>query len=119
MGEMGREFNGSYAQYVLIPNNQIYTIKTKLNWEDLSAVPETYYTAYGSLKSLNLQNGDNLLIRGGTSGVGVAAINLAKSSSKLINITATTRFMKKRELLIGSGAKKSCFRSQLSTPDKK
>ena len=44
MGEMGRAFDGSYAEYVLLPNDQIYTVETNLTWTELAAVPETYYT---------------------------------------------------------------------------
>lgn len=50
MGGMGREFDGSYAEYTLLPNKHIYTVHTDLNWDDLTAVPETCGTAYGSLK---------------------------------------------------------------------
>lgn len=50
MGEMGRAFDGSYAEYVLLPNDQIYTVETNLTWTELAAVPETYYTALGSMK---------------------------------------------------------------------
>lgn len=43
MGEMGRKFDGSYAEYVLLPNNQIYPIDTNLDWLTLTTIPETYY----------------------------------------------------------------------------
>lgn len=49
MGEMGREFDGSYAEYVILPNEQIYPIESNLSWEVLAAIPETYHTAYGAL----------------------------------------------------------------------
>lgn len=45
MGEMGRAFDGSYAEYVLLPNSHIYPIETGLDWKTLAALPETYYTA--------------------------------------------------------------------------
>ena len=77
MGGMGRVFNGSYAEYVLLSNKQIYSVNTKLTISDLTAVPETYGTAYGSLIKLQLDDADSLLIRGATSGVGVAAAKLA------------------------------------------
>ena len=47
MGEMGRAFDGGYAQYVLLPNEQIYPVRSSLAWEEFAAVPETGYTAYG------------------------------------------------------------------------
>ena len=42
MGEMGREYDGGYAEYVLLPNEQIYPVTTSLSWEELAAVPETF-----------------------------------------------------------------------------
>ena len=45
---MGRAFDGSYAKYTLLPNAQVYPITSSLSWSDLAAVPETYYTAFGS-----------------------------------------------------------------------
>lgn len=64
MGEMGRDFDGSYAEYVLLPNNQIYPIQTKLSWENLAAVPETCFTAFGSMKQLRIGKNDTILVRG-------------------------------------------------------
>lgn len=61
MGGMGREFDGGYAQYVLLPNEQIYPVRTDLSWADLAAVPETYYTAYQSMLALDVQAGDVVL----------------------------------------------------------
>ena len=49
MGEMGRAYDGGYAEYALLPNDNLYTITSDLNWRDLASVPETYYTAYGSM----------------------------------------------------------------------
>lgn len=98
MGEMGRDFDGSYAEYVLLPNNQIYPVDTKLSWSDLAAIPETFYTAYGALNGLQLKDNDRLLIRAGTSGVGVASAKLAKAMNDVF-ISSTTRNPKKSILL--------------------
>ena len=69
MGEMGRAFNGSYAEYVLLPNEQIYPVHTDLDWTTLAAIPETYYTAFGSLQQLRIAPQDRVLVRGAGSGV--------------------------------------------------
>ena len=62
MGEMGRAFDGSYAEYVLLPNDQIYTVETNLTWTELVAVPETYYTALGSMKNLRIEPNDKISV---------------------------------------------------------
>lgn len=79
IGEMGRAFDGSYAEYVLLPNAQIYPIDSALDWATLAAVPETYYTAFGSLQKLNIRPQDRVLVRGASSGVGVAFAQLVKA----------------------------------------
>src|SRR4051794_10380363 len=74
MGEMGREFDGGYAEYALLPNSLLMPIATTLPWDVFAALPETYLTAQGSLDALGVVPGapGRLLIRGGTSSVGLA-----------------------------------------------
>lgn len=80
MGGMGRSFNGSYAEYALLPATNVFKVETDLDWVSLAAIPETYFTAYGSLtECLLLNESDTLLIRGATSTVGQAAIQLGKA----------------------------------------
>ncbi|MCR4993796.1 MAG: zinc-binding dehydrogenase [Bacteroidales bacterium] len=80
MGGMGRSFNGSYAEFALLPAKNVFKVHTDLDWLALAAIPETYYTAFGSLtEGLLLQPSDVLLVRGATSTVGLAAIQLAKA----------------------------------------
>jgi alcohol dehydrogenase groES domain protein len=104
MGGLGREFGGSYAEYTLVPENQVYPLQLpEENWEILAAYPELYYTAYGSLfKSLKLQNDETLLIRGGTGSVALAAMQLAKSIN--VKTVATTRDEQKIGFLKENGA---------------
>lgn len=98
-GKMGRDFDGSYAEYVLVPNDQIYPVTTTLTPAQLAAVPETYCTAFGIFNSLQLKADDRVLIRSATSGVGVAVIKLIQSLPFNITITGTTRNPRKRRLL--------------------
>ena len=80
MGGMGRSFNGSYQEYALLPAKNVFKVVSNLDWISLAAIPETYFTAYGSLKEcLLLKDKDTLLVRGATSTVGQAAIQLAKA----------------------------------------
>jgi len=103
MGEMGRAFDGSYAEYVLLPNEQIYPVTTELDWADLAAVPETFYTAFGSLKTLNLTETDSVLIRSGASGVGIAALHLIKAKFPNMKVTGSVRKDSKKQRLLDSG----------------
>lgn len=91
MGEMGRAFDGSYAEYVLLPNEQIYPVHTDLDWTTLAAIPETYYTAFGSLQQLRIAPQDCVLVRGAGSGVGVAFAQLLKAQFPHIVLHGSTR----------------------------
>ncbi|MDE5876153.1 MAG: zinc-binding dehydrogenase [Muribaculaceae bacterium] len=103
MGGMGRSFNGSYAEYALLPSRIVFAVDSNLDWDELAAIPETFYTAYGSLvMSLQLSKNDILLVRGGTSTVGLAAIQLAKAIDA--KVVATTRSERKASLLREYGA---------------
>ena len=91
MGGMGRSFNGSYAEYALLPRRIVFKIESDLPWEAIGAVPETYFTAWGSLfECLHLTAGDTLLIRGATCALGYAVIQIAKALGCRI-IAATHR----------------------------
>jgi len=103
MGGMGRTFDGSYAEYVLIPAKNVFPVDTDLSWAELGAIPETYFTAYGSLfDCLQIQLGETILVRGGTSAAGLAAIQMAKAVGA--TVLASTRSGNKREFLKSHGA---------------
>ncbi len=71
MGGMGRSFDGSYAEYALLPRRIIFPVESGLDWASLGAAPETYFTAWGSLfECLRLAPDDTLLIRGATCALG-------------------------------------------------
>ncbi|NOX70061.1 MAG: zinc-binding dehydrogenase [Gammaproteobacteria bacterium] len=103
MGGMGRAFDGSYAEYTSVPAEQVQAINTSLDWHVLGALPEMMQTAWGSLtRSLDLQAGQSLLIRGGTTSVGLAAAILAKR--KGATVAATTRITDRESMLKNNGA---------------
>ena len=91
MGEMGRAFDGSYAEYTLLPNAQVYPINTLLSWEDLAAVPETYYTAFGSMQNLQIKPTDTVLVRAAASGVGIAFLRLVKAQYPSLRVVGSIR----------------------------
>jgi NADPH:quinone reductase-like Zn-dependent oxidoreductase len=102
MGGMGRQFDGSYAEYTCVPATQVQTVKTGLSWDVLGAVPEMLQTAWGSLfKSLRLEKAERLLVRGGTTSVGLAATAIAKNHGAFV--AATTRRPDREQLLRASG----------------
>lgn len=110
MGGMGRSFNGGYAEYALLPEKIVFRIDDNvfdnLTLEEIIAVPETYFTAYGSIKSLNLKKEDTLLIRGATSSLGLSVMKLAKAIG--CKILATSRSKDRFDNLKTNGADE-CF----------
>jgi len=103
MGGMGRAYDGGYAEYALVPAGQVMPLQTSLPWEILAAIPETFLTAWGALfEAMELEQGMSLLVRGGTSSVGMAAITLAKARG--IRVLATTRSAAKVAALREQGA---------------
>jgi NADPH2:quinone reductase len=90
MGGMGRTFDGGYAEFTSVPATQVIPFRSELDWATLGAIPEMVQTAYGSLTvGLDAQPGQTLLIRGGTSSVGMAAAILAKDRG--LTVLSTTR----------------------------
>ena len=103
MGGMGRQFDGGYAEYTCVPASQVQVIKTSLAWQTLGAIPEMLQTAWGSVfKSLRLGTGERLLIRGGTTSVGLAAAAIAKKRGAVV--ASTSRRPDREQLLRSSGA---------------
>lgn len=98
MGGMGRSFDGGYAEFTCVPCSQVIPFHSELDWATLGAVPEMLQTAYGSLTvGLDMQPGQSILIRGGTSSVGMAAAILAKRHG--LTVLSTTRNPAKADAL--------------------
>lgn len=105
MGGMGRQFDGSYAEYTLVPHECVFPLSTNLSWERLAALPEMLQTTHGSLyTALEIDRAQSLLIRGGTSSIGMAALALAKQAG--LRVGTTTRNPSKVAELKAAGADK-------------
>lgn len=104
VGGMGRSINGSYAELVQVPSTNIVPIDTKLSWEELAAIPESYATAWSGLVGiLALKKGETVAIRGATSALGQAAVNIAAELGA--RVIATTRNASRAAMLEGLGAR--------------
>ncbi|MGB5360744.1 zinc-binding alcohol dehydrogenase family protein [Eudoraea sp.] len=103
MGGMGRDFDGGYSEYTLVPLKIVFPFKSNLPWSTLGAIPEMFQTVSGSLtQALEVRSGETLLIRGGTSSIGMLSCQLAKHLG--LTVISTTRNESKKEFLIENGA---------------
>ncbi|HLQ73014.1 MAG TPA: NAD(P)H-quinone oxidoreductase [Bacillota bacterium] len=85
---MGLVNGGAYAEYVAMPAERAITIPEELSFIDAAAIPEVFLTAYQTLFWIGqLKENETVLIHAGGSGVGTAAIQLAK---QLVNATVIT-----------------------------
>lgn len=103
MGGLGREYDGSYAEYALVPEGIVIPFDSDLDWAVLGALPEMTQTAYGSIVSaMRAKSGDTILVRGATSSVGLMAVRLGARMG--MAVVATSRRESARSLLHEAGA---------------
>lgn len=103
MGGLGRDFDGGYAEYTSVPLEIVFPFESHLPWNVLGAIPEMFQTVSGSLnEALEIKEGETLLIRGGTSSIGMLACQLAKT--KGLTVISTTRNPEKEIHLKENGA---------------
>lgn len=115
MGGMGRTRNGSYAEYTCVPATNVFALDTELDWAELAAIPESYATAWSCLvHCLHLKKGQTLLVRGATSALGQAALNIA---ARIGAVTlATTRKEERAALLKSLGASRVLIETDTLSP---
>ena len=104
MGGMGRDFDGGYAEYTLVPLQIVFPFESNLPWSTLGSIPEMFQTVSGSLNAQHSRSkrGETLLIRGGTSSIGMLSCQLAKHLG--LTVISTTRNEAKKEFLTANGA---------------
>lgn len=83
--------HGGYAEYALANTHHCFPIPAGLSFEEAACLPETCMTVWNNVfQRMHLQAGENLLVHGGTSGIGVTAIQLAKAFGAQVFATAGT-----------------------------
>ncbi|WP_433864713.1 zinc-binding dehydrogenase [Ralstonia wenshanensis] len=103
MGGMGRSRSGSYAELVAVPAVNVVPIRSALGWSELAAIPESYATAWSCLfDNLALRRGDTVMVRGATSALGLAALNLAAYTQA--RVVATVRHTGRASVAKENGA---------------
>lgn len=116
VGGLGRALNGSYAELVAVPRSNVAAITTELPWAELAALPESYATAWAAVMGiLSVREGQILLVRGATSALGQAAVNIARHAGA--HVIGTTRKPERAKLLHELGADEALIEStNLSGP---
>jgi synaptic vesicle membrane protein VAT-1 len=80
---------GAYAEWAAVPATQVHRLPPGMRFEDGAAIPANYLTAYHAMFTMgNLQPGDRILIHGAAGGVGIAAVQLARTRGLVIFGTA-------------------------------
>lgn len=80
---------GGYAQYATVPEGQCLPIPIGLSLLDAAGLPETYFTVWSTLfERAYADAGESVLVHGGSSGIGVTAIQLAKAFDITVYVTA-------------------------------
>ena len=94
---------GGYAQYAAAPIAQCLPVPPNLTDVEAAALPETFFTVWSNVFMRGkLQAGETLLVQGGTSGIGVTAIQLAKAMGATVIVTAGSD--EKCQACLGMGA---------------
>lgn len=96
---------GGYGRYVAVSANHLVPIPENLSFTEAAAAAEVFFTAYYNLfVQAGIKAGDALLLHGGGSGVGTAAIQLCASTGAMVIITAGSEDKVKRALDLGASA---------------
>jgi len=82
---------GGYAEYCVTPEVQALPVPKSLSMTEAASLPETFFTVWGNVfERGRLAEGESLLVQGGTSGIGVTAIQMAKAMGNRVFATAGT-----------------------------
>ncbi|KAH9987109.1 quinone oxidoreductase [Russula vinacea] len=89
---LGLASGGAYAEFITVPETQILRKPPQLSWVEAASIPEAFITAFQSLVLVgDIKSGDDVLIHAAASGVGIAAIQLARFyGARTVTATAST-----------------------------
>lgn len=80
---------GGYAEYCAVPEVQALPVPKNLSLAEAASLPETFFTVWANVYDrARLAPGESLLVQGGTSGIGVAAIQMAAATGHRVFATA-------------------------------
>jgi NADPH2:quinone reductase len=80
---------GGYAEYCTAPEGQCLPLPENLNFVEAASLPETFFTVWSNVfDRAQLKSGESLLVHGGSSGIGVTAIQMAKALGSTVYVTA-------------------------------
>ena len=80
---------GGYAELCLAPVGQCLPVPEGLSLVEAASLPETFFTVWSNVfERVHLQKGETLLVQGGSSGIGVTAIQIAKAMGATVLVTA-------------------------------
>ncbi|MYV05486.1 zinc-binding dehydrogenase [Furfurilactobacillus milii] len=102
MGGLGHDVDGSYQEYALIDDKNIYPTSLDGDYTQLATYPENFYTAFGALQHARVSAGHSILVRGATSTVGLAMIQLGQAMG--LTVIGTSRRKEMLPQLIKLGA---------------
>src|SRR5688500_4495513 len=99
---MGIVAGGGHAEFVCVHEREAIPVPDESSWEDASAIPEVFLTAFDALfRQMRLRLGERLLIHAVASGVGTAAIQLASSAGATVIGTSRSPAKLKRAAELG------------------
>jgi NADPH:quinone reductase-like Zn-dependent oxidoreductase len=106
---MGSDFDGAFAQYVKVPQSEVFPVECGWSNAELATIPCAYGTAENLIQRARVCSGDRVLITGASGGVGSAALQLVSlRGAEAIAVAAPT----KREQVLELGAREVVGRDQ-------
>jgi NADPH:quinone reductase-like Zn-dependent oxidoreductase len=104
-GILGETRDGTCAEFVVVPRENVLPKPARLSWEEAAAWPLTFLTAWAMLtRRAAVRAGEWVLIHAAGSGVGVACVQMAKLLGARVIATASSEEKRRRALALGADA---------------